>query len=149
MEINDSSVEQAITRISSLENKSNQISNISIIITDIAAQTNLLALNAAIEAARPGEHGKGFSVVAEELRKLAEQSHQSAIEIKELISKVQEDMQGTVQIIQMVKGNVSTGIQLTDITSIKFKGIFENIDHISSAIQEVLTAAQQVKVLHR
>ncbi|PLT32587.1 methyl-accepting chemotaxis protein [Bacillus sp. V5-8f] len=146
METIDASVEQAITSIHSLESRSNQISNISIMITDIAAQTNLLALNAAIEAARAGEHGKGFSVVAEEVRKLAEQSHQSANEIKELISQVQEDMQETVQIIKLVKGNVSKGTQLTDDTSVQFQGILDNIESINGQFREVTETAQQVSI---
>ncbi|RFU67407.1 methyl-accepting chemotaxis protein [Peribacillus saganii] len=140
----DSSVDQAIAGINSLENRSKQISDILVLITDIAAQTNLLALNAAIEAARAGEQGKGFSVVAEEVRKLAEQSQRSANDVKELILKIQEDTDGTVQLIHMVKGNVNTGVQLTDETSTQFKGILHHIKRISSEIQETARTAEQV-----
>ncbi|MCD8503033.1 MAG: methyl-accepting chemotaxis protein [Bacillaceae bacterium] len=89
--------------VTTLEEHSKEISNIITIITNIADQTNLLALNAAIEAARAGEEGKGFAVVANEVRKLAEQSSQSASKITTFIHDIQSE---TANIVKLMNDNV-------------------------------------------
>ncbi len=98
------------------------------VITDIAAQTNLLALNAAIEAARAGDAGRGFAVVAEEIRKLAEDSRRSAINIEKIISDVQKDTQSASKAIETMDNSVKDGSLATQEAST----IFEEIAQASS-----------------
>ncbi|MDH5400526.1 MAG: methyl-accepting chemotaxis protein, partial [Cyclobacteriaceae bacterium] len=106
--ISDSAKQTAAT-IGALTERSEEIGRTLNIITDIAAQTNLLALNAAIEAARAGDAGRGFAVVAEEIRKLAEDSRQSAIDIEKIISDVQKDTVLAGKAIETMGNNVKEG----------------------------------------
>lgn len=97
MEIINQNSEKTTSIMKSLESHATQINKIVDMITNIAEQTNLLALNAGIEAARAGEHGRGFAVVAEEVRKLAEESNQSAQQINHLIDLIQSTMQEAIE----------------------------------------------------
>ena len=110
----ETSVSASADVIAQLGEESDKIGKIVDAISEIAEQTNLLALNAAIEAARAGEHGKGFAVVADEVRKLAEQSQGSAREISELIGSIQAKSQDAVKSMQSGVTNVQNGADAVD-----------------------------------
>ncbi|QDP39194.1 methyl-accepting chemotaxis protein [Radiobacillus deserti] len=130
--------------ISSLSHRSKEIGTILDVISDIADQTNLLALNAAIEAARAGEHGKGFAVVADEVRKLAEQSQTSAKSIEELIAFIQQDTDESVKIMNEVVTNAEEGVKVSEQTSTKFAQILDSTKNITPQIEQVTATVQQI-----
>ncbi|MGN4123710.1 methyl-accepting chemotaxis protein [Lysinibacillus sphaericus] len=130
--------------ISGLGERSAEIGHIVEVITSIAAQTNLLALNAAIEAARAGEHGKGFAVVSEEVRKLAEESSASAQRISELITRIQAETNKAVDSMQFTTNEVKTGINNVNIAGESFEKIQHAINEVSVQIREVSTSVQQM-----
>lgn len=144
MEFIHTSVDEADYSISILADGVQKIDHITEMINAIADQTNLLALNAAIEAARAGEHGKGFSIVAEEVRKLAEQSNESANQIRELISHIQLETTNAVKTIGVVKENVVNGHALTDDTAVQFKKILDSISGVSGQMQEITATTEQL-----
>lgn len=122
---------QSITyALKDLEEKSHKIGSIVYTITNIAEQTNLLALNAAIEAARAGEHGRGFAVVAEDVRKLAEDSNQSAQEIMNIITETQEKTKEAVM-------TMYAGSQKVDKGSILIKETGDNIRDILISLETI------------
>lgn len=128
-----------------LETRINEIGDITKVITDISSQTNLLALNAAIEAARAGEQGKGFAVVADEVRKLAEQSAHSAEEITNLINQIQADTKNTTKSMVTAASDVKTGISIVQDTGESFKMIEESVHELVTLFEEVFYALNQLK----
>ncbi|MFJ7950998.1 methyl-accepting chemotaxis protein [Lysinibacillus sp. NPDC096418] len=127
-----------------LASRSKEIGEISGIITSISDQTNLLALNAAIESARAGEHGKGFAVVAEEVRKLAEQSKNSADKISSLIDDIQVNTEEAVQVMSASASDVQEGTDLANHVGEMFNNILEAIKQVSDQIQEVSSSSEQL-----
>ncbi|WP_378954664.1 methyl-accepting chemotaxis protein [Pelosinus sp. sgz500959] len=107
-----------------------EINKITSMISQIASQTNLLALNAAIEAARAGEAGRGFAVVADEVRKLAEQSARAAKEISVLVTKIQAQTSGSVLAMERSVENVEHGVQSAQTSGEAFKKIVEAVNHV-------------------
>jgi methyl-accepting chemotaxis protein len=129
--------------IESLHNLSSQIGKITNVITGIAEQTNLLALNAAIEAARAGEHGKGFAVVADEVRKLAEQSASATKEIAELISQVQTGVETANYTMQQGVKEVEDGVQLASEAGQSLEAIIASVNHAINMIEDIKEGSQQ------
>lgn len=130
--------------IRKLETESNEIGLISNVITEISDQTNLLALNASIEAARAGEAGKGFAVVAEEVRKLSEQTAESALQIKKLIEKIQNYTKDAVKAAESGEEKVEFGLQSINNLGKRFEEIVKSVKKISGEISELSSAAQQM-----
>lgn len=137
--------------ITALKQQSDEIALITEVIQSITDQTNLLALNAAIEAARAGEHGKGFAVVAEEVRKLAEQSKQSAMKIAGLIESIQTQSNAVLDRHARSAKRVETNTALLEEATLSFQQIVgqlqasvENASHIRTASSEIAETTRQV-----
>ncbi|MGG3921768.1 methyl-accepting chemotaxis protein, partial [Geobacillus thermodenitrificans] len=137
-------VEQLAEVIKGLGRRSEQIGSIIEAIRNIAAQTNLLALNAAIEAARAGEHGRGFAVVADEVRKLAEQSAESARQIAELIAAIQEETAHAVQSMESVVNEVTAGTGVIRTSGETFSQIRAAVDEVAKQIRDVSASVSEM-----
>ena len=129
--------DQTSQKINKLAEKSKQIGDIASVITNIATQTNLLALNAAIEAARAGEHGKGFAVVADEVRKLAEQSSNSAAKVGNIIYEIQKEIEASLKSFQTVTNFVDEGVINTRTAGEILKEIVKNFKQTATQTQEI------------
>nr|WP_083954032.1 methyl-accepting chemotaxis protein [Cytobacillus eiseniae] len=138
------SVDESGRVLQSLEQRSKEIGEITKVISGIADQTNLLALNAAIEAARAGEHGKGFAVVADEVRKLAEQSQQSSSQISSLIIEIQQDMMHSNKSVEQVMSDVMAGLEIVKKTEDSFGEILEFTENLAERIHDLAATAEEV-----
>ncbi|MEG0385680.1 MAG: methyl-accepting chemotaxis protein [Solibacillus sp.] len=132
--------------IQKLSKQSTEIENISKVITSITDQTNLLALNAAIEAARAGEHGKGFAVVADEVRKLAEESKHSAGQIVSLTTEIKHDTKNVENAIQHSLTSVEQGVGIIEDAGKSFNKISAAVNQMKEQIEDVSTVSGEISI---
>ncbi|WP_314619878.1 methyl-accepting chemotaxis protein [uncultured Selenomonas sp.] len=144
MQVLDKSAKGVADAVTALYESSKRISEIVEMITNIAGQTNLLALNAAIEAARAGEQGRGFTVVAEEVRKLAEQSEHAAQEITALITDNSKRIEETFKVMQDQKDRVTEGVEQVHQASARFERIATVVKELSDKVSGILASTQQI-----
>lgn len=130
-------VQDAVAKVQGLDAQSQEISKLVSVIQDISAQTNLLALNAAIEAARAGEHGRGFAVVADEVRKLAEQVSVSVTDITGIVDSIQNESSIVATSLQDGYAEVEQGTRQIKTTGETFAGINTAISDMANSIQTV------------
>ncbi len=136
-------VEEASKVIEHLGSSTQKIGEIINVIDDISDQTNLLALNAAIEAARAGEHGKGFAVVADEVRKLAERSSKATKEISELIRNIQAEADGAVKTVQGGVHQAEEGARLATETGGKINQVIKGVETTVNLIEQIKVGAEE------
>lgn len=140
----EKTVASSAEAVTKLGDRSKEIGQIVDTISGLASQTNLLALNAAIEAARAGEQGRGFAVVAEEVRKLAEQSHEAAGQIAVLIGEVQAETAKAVAAMNEGSREVKMGAEVVSSAGRGFKEIVALINHVTSQVMEISSSIQQL-----
>lgn len=139
-------VSTAAQKLENLGKATNAITGILQVIDDIAEQTNLLALNAAIEAARAGEHGRGFAVVADEVRKLAERSSKSTKEISDIIINIQKETKSVIETMNIGNKEVIEIIDLAQNSQNSLKQILSNIGEVVRFVNQIAAANEQQSV---
>ncbi len=130
-------------QIMQLSEQTDRIGNISTVVSDLANQTNMLALNAAVEAVRAGEHGKGFGVVASEIRKLADRSKKSASQINLLVADIQRAINSTVMVTDEGTKTVDSGVNIASETAAAFAGVADAINNVVLSSQQISLNAKQ------
>lgn len=137
------SVQGTAKKMEELGKSSHQIGKIAEVIDQIADQTNLLALNAAIEAARAGEHGRGFAVVADEVRKLAEGTTSATKEIAQMIASIQDGTKTAIGAMQAGSSHVEVGVQFTGRAGESLRQIIQMSERVGEMILQISTAATE------
>ncbi len=136
-------VQESARTIGELGKSSDQIGEIVTVIYDIADQTNLLALNAAIEAARAGEQGRGFAVVADEVRKLAERTTKATKEIATMIKNIQKETEGAVAVMEAGTRQVNEGVDLASQAGAALRNIIAAVDKVNDMITQIAGATEE------
>ncbi|MEG4984173.1 methyl-accepting chemotaxis protein [Microcoleus sp. BR0-C5] len=124
-------------QVLNLSQQTNQIANITNLVSDLANQTNMLAINATVEAVRTGEQGKGFGVVATEIRRLADQSKKSSDQISDLINSIKNSINKTVMVTDEGKKTLDNSLKMTE-------GTADNFNNVANAINSVVVSSQQI-----
>jgi methyl-accepting chemotaxis protein len=137
-------VNESAKLMESLGESSKQIGDIVNVIKDIADQTNLLALNAAIEAARAGEQGRGFAVVADEVRKLAERTAKATAEIGDMIGNIQKDMGKAVVSMEDGTRRVEIGVEFSGQAGEALRKIVDSVSDLQTMVQQIATATEEM-----
>lgn len=135
----DQIVKDAVEKVAGLDKQTQEISKLVGVVKEIADQTNLLALNAAIEAARAGEHGRGFAVVADEVRKLAEQVANSVVSIAKIVNEIQTESRNVTDALEKGYDEVEQGTKDIEETGVRFKAIEDAIAVMTSNVQTVIS----------
>ncbi|MEL6815913.1 MAG: methyl-accepting chemotaxis protein [Cyanobacteria bacterium J06598_3] len=143
-------VDAIAQQIVNLSGQAGEIGSISQMVSDFASQTNMLALNSSVEAVRAGEHGRGFAVVANEIRKLSEQSQQSADKINALVAGIQKLINKTVMVTEEGTKTAKSGVRIAQLTEQAFVDIQKSVDAVVMNNQQVsLTQKQQVDAIRQ
>jgi len=136
-------VDEIARKIAQLSERTQQIGGITQTVKDLADQSNMLALNAAIEAVRSGEHGKGFAIVAREIRSLADQSIQATNRVREILDDISGSIRGAVAITEKGSQKIEGGLQQVRVSGENLKQLSNIVKDNSAAVRQIAAAVSQ------